>query len=148
MTRAALAATFLLLAAACGEDGSKTPPESSPPKATPPVADPKATVEISQIMVAYEPVKPRTHDQAFQLATRLVERAKSGEKFENLILEATDDLNADTKKPFNDGNYTLALKGGRTDPVLIKYVRNLEVGEVGQVPYDSGQALLVVRRNR
>ena len=147
MTRAAFllapCAAALFLAAACGGDAPAPAPKSAPP----PVADPRATVEISQIMIAYAPAKPRTHDEAFASAARLIARVRSGEKFENLILEATDDLDGD-QKPFNDGNYTLALRGGKADPVLVKYVRNLKVGEVGDVPYDSGQALLVVRRNR
>jgi hypothetical protein len=143
--RAALAAATLLLVSACG--GDAPPPAKKPPPVAPPVADPRASVEISQIMIAYAPKRPRTHDEAFAAAERLIRRAKAGEKFENLILEATDDRDDDTHEPFNGGTYTLALRG-RADPVLIKYVQNLRVGEIGDVPYDSGQALLVVRRDR
>lgn len=148
MSRSAVAAalavalaTALLLG--CGDSGTPEKPKPRPP----PVADPDASIEISQIMVAYEPVKPRSHDAAFIRAVSLIERVKSGERFENLIVEATDDLN-EAGKPFNDGSYTIARRHSKTDPVLMKYILRLKPGEVGDPPYDSGQAILVVRRDR
>jgi hypothetical protein len=141
--RSAVAAAAAILWAGCGDSGTPEKPKSLPP----PAANPAASVDISQIMVAYEPVKPRSQDEAFKKAVNLIQRVRNGERFENLIVEATDDLN-EAGKPFNDGSYTISLRGGRTDPVLVKYVLRLKAGEVGEPPYDSGQAILVVRRDR
>jgi hypothetical protein len=137
------AAAFLLLAA-CGDAPA---PPAKPKPAPPPVADPKSSVNVHQIMLLYAPKRPdRSHDQAFALAERLIARAKAGEAFETLIVEATDDL-TEEGKPFNRGDYTISLRGA-ADPVFVKYVLNLKVGEIGTTPYDSGQAILVVRRDR
>jgi hypothetical protein len=146
VTRGGLAALLVLCLASCDDPKAPAPPV----KPTPPISDPAASIEFTQILLAYVPVRElartKTHDEAFSQALRLIARAKAGERFENLVVEATDDLGPDGK-PFNDATVTLALKGPG-DPKLKQYVLRLKVGEVGETPYDAGNAILVVRRDR
>ena len=112
MSRGRLLAAFLVLSTVVSACGDGDPP---PPKAVSP-----ARATITQILIQYasKQVKDvkRTPEEARTLALSLIERIRSGERMETLMLQFTDDR-GDDGKPFNDGVY-LILRGSIAMPAL------------------------------
>jgi foldase protein PrsA len=102
-------------------------------------------VTVQHILVAFKGSVPdkdvtRTQEEAMQLAQELYTRAKSGEDFDILVEEYTDDN--------FPGVYQMANKDAKPDPTQLIFPRmdmarsfgdvafSLEVGEVGLASYD------------
>ena len=137
-------------AAASTREGGDAPPAARPPRATSRPRDPSQEASITQILLLYRaPGKTvsaaRSREETRALAEEILGRVRTGEAMEPLVERYTDDRTEDGKV-FNGGTQILV----RTDaslPALKRVVFALRPGEVAREPLDTGQAMLVVRRD-
>lgn len=140
------AAAALVLLAACGKkDGSGAPPAPAKPRPEKLPNGEPAVITVKHILIGVKDERrgqfTRTEEEARELAYDLLRRARTGEDFEKLRKEYTDD-----KSPQAPESYTLVNEG--VDPVGEESSRRgmipafgdvgfrLNVGEIGVAPYD------------
>jgi hypothetical protein len=146
MGRARARGTFAVFAVAllgfgCGNGEGPTAPRRARP------AD--EVVTFHQVMIGYAvPGRTkfaRSKAEAFDLAQRVLARARGGEPFDALIRAWTDDRD-ELGRPFNRGSYTIARRATPTLPQVKAAVFGLAPGALLPEPLDTGLAYLVIRR--
>jgi hypothetical protein len=142
---AGLAVVFL--SSGCGSD--RKPDESAGSKERAATRREPDVVAVQHILIGFQgtlPGKPvtRTMEEARKLAEELLERARSGEDFDGLVKQYTDDA--------YPGVYRMANNGVAADPSQGVYSRggmvpafgnvgfSLDVGEIGMAPYNQQES--------
>lgn len=102
-------------------------------------------VTVQHILVGFKRSVPgrkieRTKAEAGALAARLLERARRGEEFDDLVKEFTDDRYPGVMKVMNDGEPIRPDAYGRKklQPCFGDVSFQLDVGEVGLAGYSAG----------
>jgi len=148
----AVAATLLLLLCACGK---QDPPPPAPTSGDAPVAtSPRpekaangqpAVITVQHVLISFagseRSEQKRSHAEAEKLAFEIVNRAKSGEEFEKLMKEFSNDPGGGTYTLVNDG-ITANQGAGEYErrgmvPAFGDVGFRIGVGEVGLADYDS-----------
>jgi hypothetical protein len=149
---------LLALTAGCGSSSPSSAPApaaeepaaataSPPPTAAEPsparAAEPEH-IKLQHILVSFEGKVPgknirRSREQAAALAAQLLDRAKSGEDFDLLVKEHTDDSHPGIYGLSNRGVRPASGEFGREQmvPAFGDVGFRLQPGEVGMAPYDA-----------
>jgi hypothetical protein len=118
------------------------------PASTVPGAVP--SYQVTTILLAYKtprlPEAKRTREETRALAESLVRRIREGESMERLLLAHTDDRD-ESGEPFNGGTYSILAEGDPADSRLVALAARAPVGQVAPDLFDSGTAIVILRRD-
>jgi parvulin-like peptidyl-prolyl isomerase len=144
------AAAALLLLCACGKQEPPPPaagsaPASSGPRPEKAANGQPAVITVQHVLISFEgserSEQKRSRAEAEKLAFEIVNRAKSGEEFEKLMKEFSNDPGGGTYTLVNDGVTANQAAGefGRRDmvPAFGDVGFRIGVGEVGLADYDA-----------
>lgn len=120
--------------------------ESKPEKSAA-ISEEPERVEVQHILISFQGAIPdekvtRTQEEAESLAKNLLERAKSGEDFDALVKEYTDDQHPGIYRMTNMGIPPDAAKEEFSRERMVKAFGDvsfsLDVNEIGMANYDPG----------
>jgi foldase protein PrsA len=138
-----------VLSAGCGSDRKSDERAGSGDRAAAQKKKEPDIISVQHILVGFQGTLPgrevaRTMDEARQLAEDILQRARSGEDFDAMVKQFTDDS--------YPGIYRMANYGVQADPAAGVYSRggmvpafgnvgfSLEVGEIGMAPYSQQES--------
>ena len=127
--------TLALVLAGCRKDAGPPGPEAEASTSKAPAAGQPTRVAVQHILLAFKGSIPedkvtRTREEAEKLALGLFERAQSGEDFDSLVRQFTDD-----EYP---GIYRMANAGVTPDREANEYSRTAMVKSFGDVSFGLG----------
>ena len=152
-----LALLCSLLAASCGKAPPSTPPPAPPPAlSTPePPSDEPSSLTVKHVLIAVKggrsPTAKLEKPEAEKLAFEILARARSGEDFDALVQQYSEDPGKEPYAMTNSGippgpgEYSRSTMFSGFGDVSFR----LQVGQVGIAPYDprtSGYGYHVIKR--
>jgi foldase protein PrsA len=139
--------SFIVTGCQKGEEVDEEKTVEKKPAKSETVADEPDRVEVQHILISFQGAIPdekvtRTQEEAETLAKELLERARSGEDFDALVKEYTDDQHPGVYRMSNTGIPPDAASQEFSRERMVKAFGDvsfsLKVNEIGMANYDPG----------